>query len=79
MQKHLKIRTLKRTRVINVKKKKKTYKKLALHLSQSWIISCMRKADKNGDNMMTLKEVKSFLRQINIEVDDMYASMLFEV
>ncbi|XP_017309089.1 1-phosphatidylinositol 4,5-bisphosphate phosphodiesterase delta-1a isoform X1 [Ictalurus punctatus] len=47
-------------------------------ISEHWIISCMRKADKNGDNMMTLKEVKSFLRQINIEVDDMYASMLFE-
>lgn len=39
----------------------------------------MRKADKNHDNMMTLKEVKHFLRQINIEVDDMYAAMLFEV
>ncbi|MCJ8745781.1 hypothetical protein PDJAM_G00134480 [Pangasius djambal] len=46
--------------------------------SEHWIISCMRKADKNGDNMMTLKEVKHFLRQINIEVDDMYAAMLFE-
>lgn len=53
--------------------------KLALHQRQSWIISCMRKADKNSDNMMTLKEVKSFLRKINIEVDDMYAAMLFEV
>ncbi|XP_060755866.1 1-phosphatidylinositol 4,5-bisphosphate phosphodiesterase delta-1a isoform X2 [Neoarius graeffei] len=45
---------------------------------EHWIISCMRKADKNHDNMMTLKEVKNFLGKINIEVDDMYASMLFQ-
>ncbi|XP_036413907.1 1-phosphatidylinositol 4,5-bisphosphate phosphodiesterase delta-1a isoform X2 [Colossoma macropomum] len=46
--------------------------------SEHWIISCMRKADKNGDNRMTLKELKHFLRQINIEVDDTHATMLFE-
>ncbi|XP_072544972.1 1-phosphatidylinositol 4,5-bisphosphate phosphodiesterase delta-1a [Salminus brasiliensis] len=46
--------------------------------SEHWIIGCMRKADKNGDNMMTLKELKHFLRQINIEVADTYASLLFE-
>ncbi|XP_027030599.2 1-phosphatidylinositol 4,5-bisphosphate phosphodiesterase delta-1a isoform X1 [Tachysurus fulvidraco] len=46
--------------------------------SEHWIISCMRKADKNGDNMMTLKEVKSFMRQINVEVDDTYAANLFK-
>ncbi|KAG9283303.1 1-phosphatidylinositol 4,5-bisphosphate phosphodiesterase delta-1 isoform X1 [Astyanax mexicanus] len=46
--------------------------------SEHWIISCMRKADKNGDNMMTLKELKRFLQQINIEVDDTYAAMLFQ-
>lgn len=39
----------------------------------------MRKADKNGDNKMTLKEVKHFMRQINLEVDDNYAEMLFRV
>lgn len=39
----------------------------------------MRKADKNKDNKMTLKELKHFLRQINIEVDDMYAEVLFAV
>ncbi|CAB1341246.1 unnamed protein product [Coregonus sp. 'balchen'] len=37
----------------------------------------MRKADKNKDNMMNLKELKHFLRQINIEVDETYANMLF--
>ncbi|KAM9436889.1 1-phosphatidylinositol 4,5-bisphosphate phosphodiesterase delta-1a isoform 2-T2 [Clarias gariepinus] len=45
--------------------------------SEHWIISCMKKADKNGDNMMTLKEVKSFLKQINVEMDDTYAAELF--
>ena len=39
----------------------------------------MRKADKNKDNKMPLKELKHFLRQINIEVDDMYAEVLFAV
>lgn len=39
----------------------------------------MRKADKNEDNKMTLKELKHFLRQINVEVDDMYAEDLFKV
>ncbi|KAM9552364.1 1-phosphatidylinositol 4,5-bisphosphate phosphodiesterase delta-1-like [Salvelinus alpinus] len=45
--------------------------------SEHWIFNCMRKADKNNDNMMTLKELKHFLRQINIEVDDTYAKLLF--
>lgn len=39
----------------------------------------MRKADKNADNKMSLKELKHFLRQINIEVDDGYAETLFKV
>ncbi|XP_037312080.2 1-phosphatidylinositol 4,5-bisphosphate phosphodiesterase delta-1a isoform X1 [Pungitius pungitius] len=46
--------------------------------SEHWIISCMRKADKNGDNKMTLKETKHFLRQVNIQVDDTYAAMIFK-
>uniref|UniRef100_A0A8C8MD74 Phosphoinositide phospholipase C n=1 Tax=Oncorhynchus tshawytscha TaxID=74940 RepID=A0A8C8MD74_ONCTS len=46
--------------------------------SEHWIFNCMRKADKNKDNKMTLKELKHFLRQINIEVDDMYAEVLFK-
>uniref|UniRef100_A0A8C7CMW5 Phosphoinositide phospholipase C n=1 Tax=Oncorhynchus kisutch TaxID=8019 RepID=A0A8C7CMW5_ONCKI len=44
--------------------------------SEHWIFNCMRKADKNKDNKMTLKELKHFLHQINIEVDDMYAEVL---
>lgn len=39
----------------------------------------MRKADKNEDDKMTLKEVKHFLRQINVEVDDVYAEEIFKV
>lgn len=39
----------------------------------------MKKADKNGDNMMSLKEVKHFLRQINVEVSDAYAEEIFKV
>uniref|UniRef100_A0A8C3AKU5 Phosphoinositide phospholipase C n=1 Tax=Cyclopterus lumpus TaxID=8103 RepID=A0A8C3AKU5_CYCLU len=53
-----------------------------LNLSQQqksdWIINCMRKADKNDDNKMTLKELKHFLRQVNIEVDDTYAADIFK-
>ncbi|XP_012671580.2 1-phosphatidylinositol 4,5-bisphosphate phosphodiesterase delta-1a isoform X2 [Clupea harengus] len=45
--------------------------------SEHWIFNCMRKADKNKDNKMTLKELKHFLHQINIEVDDTYAAVLF--
>lgn len=50
-----------------------------LHLTVSWIINCMRKADKNEDNRMNLKELKHFLRQINVEVDDVYAEEIFKV
>ncbi|CAL8312798.1 unnamed protein product [Merluccius merluccius] len=46
--------------------------------SEHWIFNCMRKADKNEDNKMSLKELKHFLRQINVEVDDTYAEELFK-
>ncbi|XP_033494511.2 1-phosphatidylinositol 4,5-bisphosphate phosphodiesterase delta-1a isoform X1 [Epinephelus lanceolatus] len=46
--------------------------------SEHWLINCMRKADKNEDNKMTLKELKHFLRQINVEVDDTYAAEIFK-
>lgn len=39
----------------------------------------MRKSDKNEDNKMTLKELKHFLRHINVEVDDTYAEEIFMV
>ncbi|XP_016380620.1 1-phosphatidylinositol 4,5-bisphosphate phosphodiesterase delta-1-like [Sinocyclocheilus rhinocerous] len=46
--------------------------------TEHWIYSCMRKADKNFDNKISQKELKSFLRDINIEVDEDYAEMLFQ-
>ncbi|XP_016133944.1 1-phosphatidylinositol 4,5-bisphosphate phosphodiesterase delta-1-like [Sinocyclocheilus grahami] len=46
--------------------------------TEHWIYSCMRKADKNFDDKISQKELKSFLRDINIEVDEDYAEMLFQ-
>ncbi|CAB1326804.1 unnamed protein product, partial [Coregonus sp. 'balchen'] len=43
-----------------------------------WIFNCMRKADKNSDAKLSQKELKDFLHQINIEVDDEYAEKLFQ-
>ncbi|MED6247320.1 hypothetical protein ATANTOWER_025372 [Ataeniobius toweri] len=45
--------------------------------SEHWIIEAMRKADKNRDNKMNLKELKVFLKQLNIDVADIYAEELF--
>ncbi|MGH0162054.1 UNVERIFIED_CONTAM: hypothetical protein FKN15_072309 [Acipenser sinensis] len=38
---------------------------------------CLRKADTNSDSKMTFKELKHFLGEINIKVDDLYAEKLF--
>ncbi|XP_051269271.1 1-phosphatidylinositol 4,5-bisphosphate phosphodiesterase delta-1 isoform X1 [Dicentrarchus labrax] len=46
--------------------------------TEHWIVSCLRKADKNEDDKLSQSEVKNFLRLINIEVDDVYAEMLFK-
>ncbi|KAK7816749.1 hypothetical protein U0070_009274 [Myodes glareolus] len=43
----------------------------------SWIHSCLRKADKNKDNKMNFKELKDFLKELNIQVDDSYARKIF--
>lgn len=45
----------------------------------SWIHTCLRKADKNKDNKMSLKELKDFLKEVNIEVDDYHAKKIFQV
>ncbi|XP_023182381.1 1-phosphatidylinositol 4,5-bisphosphate phosphodiesterase delta-1 isoform X2 [Xiphophorus maculatus] len=45
---------------------------------EHWFISCMRKADKNKDNKLTLKELKHLLRHVNIEVNDTYAEEIFK-
>lgn len=52
---------------------------LALHQCISWIFNCLRKADINCDQMMSPEEVKRFLQNINVEVDDEYVKVLFEV
>lgn len=46
--------------------------------TEHWIYSSLRKADKNLDNKMSLKELKSFMKDINFEVHEDYAEMLFK-
>lgn len=45
----------------------------------SWIHTCLRKADKNKDNKMSFKELKNFMKEVNIQVDDSYAKEIFQV
>ncbi|XP_015136605.1 1-phosphatidylinositol 4,5-bisphosphate phosphodiesterase delta-1 isoform X2 [Gallus gallus] len=45
---------------------------------QHWIHTCLRKADKNKDNKMSFKELKNFLKEVNIEVDDYHAKEIFQ-
>ncbi|XP_029379930.1 1-phosphatidylinositol 4,5-bisphosphate phosphodiesterase delta-1-like isoform X2 [Echeneis naucrates] len=46
--------------------------------TEHWILSCLRKADKNKDDKLSPSEVKNFFRLINIDVEDEYAEMLFK-
>ncbi|XP_026062336.1 1-phosphatidylinositol 4,5-bisphosphate phosphodiesterase delta-1 isoform X2 [Carassius auratus] len=46
--------------------------------TEHWIYSSLREADKNFDNKISQNEMKSFLQDINIEVSDVYAEMLFQ-
>lgn len=45
----------------------------------SWIHGVLQRADSNKDNKMSFREVKSMLRMLNIDMDDVYASKLFKV
>ncbi|CAM2105142.1 1-phosphatidylinositol 4,5-bisphosphate phosphodiesterase delta-1 isoform X1 [Caretta caretta] len=45
---------------------------------QHWIHSCLQKADKNKDNKMSFKELKNFLKEVNIQMDDSYAKQIFQ-
>lgn len=45
----------------------------------SWIHGVLQRADRNKDNKMSFREVKSMLRMLNIDMDDVYASKLFKV
>ncbi|KAI5093107.1 phospholipase C, delta 1b isoform X1 [Silurus meridionalis] len=46
--------------------------------TEHWIFNCLRKADINCDTKMSPEEVKVFLQDINVEVDNEYVKMLFE-
>ncbi|MCI4390536.1 hypothetical protein PGIGA_G00123720 [Pangasianodon gigas] len=46
--------------------------------TEHWIFNCLRKADINCDKKMSPEEVKRFLQDINIEVDNEYVKFLFE-
>ncbi|XP_056367990.1 1-phosphatidylinositol 4,5-bisphosphate phosphodiesterase delta-3 isoform X3 [Oenanthe melanoleuca] len=43
-----------------------------------WIHGVLQRADRNRDNKMSFREVKSMLRMLNIDMDDVYASKLFK-
>ncbi|NWH96568.1 PLCD3 phosphodiesterase, partial [Tichodroma muraria] len=43
-----------------------------------WIHGVLQRADRNKDNKMSFREVKSMLRMLNIDMDDLYASKLFK-
>ncbi|XP_032934673.1 1-phosphatidylinositol 4,5-bisphosphate phosphodiesterase delta-3 isoform X2 [Catharus ustulatus] len=43
-----------------------------------WIHGVLQRADSNKDNKMSFREVKSMLRMLNIDMDDVYASKLFK-
>lgn len=45
----------------------------------SWIHGVLQRADRDKDNKMSFREVKSMLRMINIHMDDGYAYKLFKV
>ncbi|XP_053507674.1 1-phosphatidylinositol 4,5-bisphosphate phosphodiesterase delta-1b isoform X1 [Ictalurus furcatus] len=46
--------------------------------TEHWIFNCLRKADINCDTKMSPEEVKRFLHDINVEVDNEYLKLLFE-
>lgn len=45
----------------------------------SWLYTCLKKADKDKDDKLSQSEMKNFMRMINIEMDDVYTEMLFQV
>lgn len=44
-----------------------------------WIHSYLHRADSNQDSKMSFKEIKSLLRMVNVDMNDMYAYRLFKV
>lgn len=43
-----------------------------------WIHSYLHRADSDQDNKMSFKEIKSLLRMVNVDMNDMYAYRLFK-
>lgn len=43
-----------------------------------WIHSYLHRADSNRDSKMSFKEIKSLLRMVNVDMNDMYAYRLFK-
>ncbi|XP_060059343.1 1-phosphatidylinositol 4,5-bisphosphate phosphodiesterase delta-3 isoform X3 [Erinaceus europaeus] len=43
-----------------------------------WIHTYLHRADSNQDSKMSFKEIKSLLRMVNVDVNDMYAYRLFK-
>ncbi|XP_048223172.1 1-phosphatidylinositol 4,5-bisphosphate phosphodiesterase delta-3 isoform X2 [Perognathus longimembris pacificus] len=43
-----------------------------------WIHSYLHRADSNQDSKMSFKEIKSLLRMVNVDMNDMYAYRLFK-
>lgn len=47
--------------------------------THTWIHSYLHRADSNQDSKMSFKEIKSLLRMVNVDMNDMYAYLLFKV
>ena len=47
--------------------------------THTWIHSYLHRADSNQDSKMSFKEIKSLLRMLNVDMNDMYAYRLFKV
>nr|XP_021529379.1 1-phosphatidylinositol 4,5-bisphosphate phosphodiesterase delta-3 [Aotus nancymaae] len=43
-----------------------------------WIHTYLHRADSNQDSKMSFKEIKSLLRMVNVDMNDMYAYLLFK-
>ncbi|KAL4687801.1 hypothetical protein H8959_019929 [Pygathrix nigripes] len=46
--------------------------------THTWIHSYLHRADSNQDSKMSFKEIKSLLRMVNVDMNDMYAYLLFK-
>lgn len=47
--------------------------------THTWIHSYLHRADSDQDSKMSFKEIKSLLRMVNVDMNDMYAYRLFKV